>query len=612
MAKRLSTLLCLLTLIVCSASAAKVNTEKTITVNGKTRKYILYVPNNVKENAPLVISLHGASGHDTDRSPFRTDVADSKGCIVLYPQGENQYFAIFGGSIPGWNSTGERNEEIDFFKAMIDEVAKSYTIDRNRIYCCGFSNGGMMTYAASSAASDIFAAFASISGFQLNEFHHRHTGYRPVPFMHIHGKADDFVKYSCTPIIRDNMVARNGCNPVPKVTTVSGKYTKYEYAAGEGGFPYIFYAMDGMGHNDYTSNTPEGSSALTMWNFMSQFKLDDACDKTLKWRLNIDTEGYEPKSHSWSYNTTKTRFLYGTAKQANNADNNVYPSLQFEAGNYYLEYEATGEETDSVTIKITNLNGRPILFTKIGQVGKKVKMAFSTTAYDEYKIMITKSTANVKFTNMEIHSCEEAAKDENCHNEGEVEETPAVQPIPADGLIEIPQTQGKEYDDFTRTSYVEGEGYNTYTATGDLQIAIKTMNVDVADCDYVIIKFAEPVAAGWRIAFWGNQDLAEIPAGSTEFKFVFADDTKGAVTNGVLAQICLMTFFGGYTSPLEAKVIGIYKHSTLTPTAVSGIKSNNASAVAYYSASGVKFNAPQRGLNIVKMSDGSTKKVMVK
>ena len=131
-----------------------------------------------------------------------------------------------------------------------------------------------------------------------------------------------------------------------------------------------------------------------------------------------------------------------------------------------------------------------------------------------------------------------------------------------EGLIEIAQSQGKEYDDFKRAELVEGEKYNTYTVTNDLQIAIKMMNVDVKDCDYVVVKFAEPVAAGWKLAFWSNQDLTDIPEGAKEYKYVFADDPKCGVTDGVLPQICMMTFFGGYTAPLEAKVVGIYKHST--------------------------------------------------
>ena len=133
-----------------------------------------------------------------------------------------------------------------------------------------------------------------------------------------------------------------------------------------------------------------------------------------------------------------------------------------------------------------------------------------------------------------------------------------------EGLVEIPQSQGTEYDDFKRATLEEGDKYNTYTVTEDLQIAIKMMDVDVKDCDYVVVKFAEPVAAGWRLAFWSNTDLTEVPEGAKEYKYVFADDPKCGVTDGVLPQICMMTFFGGFTPPLEAKVVGIYKHM-ITP-----------------------------------------------
>lgn len=139
-------------------------------------------------------------------------------------------------------------------------------------------------------------------------------------------------------------------------------------------------------------------------------------------------------------------------------------------------------------------------------------------------------------------------------------------------LVEIPQSQGFEYDDFARAELVEGEKYNTYTVTNDLQIAIKMMDVDVEGCDYVVIKFAEPVAAGWKLAFWSNQDLTDVPEGAKEYKYVFADDPKCGVTDGILPQICMMTFFGGYTAPLEAKVVGIYKHKIGGEDAIANIK----------------------------------------
>lgn len=50
------------------------------------------------------------------------------------------------------------------------------------------------------------------------------------------------------------------------------------------------------------------------------------------------------------------------------------------------------------------------------------------------------------------------------------------------------------------------------------------------------------------------------------------------------------------------------------PTGIEGVAANNATAtvVARYNANGQMIAAPQKGLNIVKMSDGTTRKVMVK
>lgn len=597
----------MLAFIGCNGITAKVNTEKTISVDSKERKYILYVPDNVSENPPLVFSLHGAAGHDTDRSPFRTSVADAEGCIVVYPQGNDQFFPVFGGYIPGWNASGEANEDTEFFKAIIKEVGDDYNIDLDRIYCCGFSNGGMMTYANTSAASDIFAAFASISGFQLNEFHHHTVGVRPVPFLHIHGKSDDFVKYSCMPVIRDNMVARNGCNPIPQLTEINGKYTKSVYEAGPGGFPYVYYEIDGMGHNDFTDKTEEGNSAQTMWNFMSQYTLKDPCDKTLKWRLNIDTDGFDPKLHNWKISNGGKTFRYGTPKKANNADNNVYSSLQFEKGNYKLMFDSEGTEGNKIQIKIASLDDNGVLLNMVGEVGKSVVIPFSVDKYGEYKITIVKDDPSDKFINLAIHSTDLPAEALNCQpTDIDPDET-----AQDDGgvLIEIPQDQGKQYDDFTRTRMEQGDGFTLYTATGDLQIAFKMMEVDVKDCDYILIKFAQPVEGGWRAAFWSGTDTVEIPAGSTEFKYEFDSST---LQTGILPQICLMTLWGA-PNPLVAKVIGVYKHSTIeVPDKADELHAvNPQDSAAYYSLSGHTSTAPLKGINIVRQSDGTTKKIIL-
>jgi hypothetical protein len=137
-----------------------------------------------------------------------------------------------------------------------------------------------------------------------------------------------------------------------------------------------------------------------------------------------------------------------------------------------------------------------------------------------------------------------------------------IDPQPIDeNLVEIPQDQGEGLDGLARAELVLGDTCNIYTANEDLSVAFKMFDIDVKDCDYVVIKFAEPVAAGWNLAFWSKNDQSTVavPAGAKEFKYVFADDEKCAIANDVLPQICMLTLWGA-EKPLVAKVSGIYKH----------------------------------------------------
>ena len=410
MKRILSAVVCLFALcFAAQMQAAKANKMVTINVNGKSRTYLLYVPNNVQENAPLVLSLHGAGGtvsintHD----PNFHSVADKEGFIVAYPQGLPTTFPGLGGmQANGWTSEGEENFDTDFLKAVVEDVAAKYTIDRQRLYCCGFSNGGMMTYTMANVCSNQFAAFAAISGYPINEFHLHHTSWRPVPFLHIHGKNDDFVKYSLVPNVIDNMVARNGANPVPQKTIKSGNYTKSIYEAGEGGFPIIFYEIDGMGHEPYTANTEKSNSSQTMWDFFKEYTLDSPCDTTLKWRPRIETEGYAPKSHGWTMNSGLTLLKFA-GTQKTDANQNVYRSLQFTTGQYRLSFRTEGDAAHEIGVKIQKLTGKKnyVLNTTV-QAGDSAVLYFNVTdGWGEYKLTMTRPTgAEIIVTGIAIHS----------------------------------------------------------------------------------------------------------------------------------------------------------------------------------------------------------------
>lgn len=407
MKKVVMSLLACMLVTISYAAHSKVDAAQKIMVNGMEREYWLYVPDGCPDNAPMVVAMHGTTGHMTDKSPHFNNIADTAKFVVVYPQGLERNFPVFGGNATGWASTGEYSEDVDFIRTLVEEVGEKYQVDRKRVYCCGFSNGGMNTYSLTNFCTDIFAAFGSISGFPINEFHMHHVGARPVPFIHIHGKADVFVKYSLVPIVIENMVARNGANPVPVRTSVKGKYDKNVYQATEGGFPVVFYEIDGMGHNDFTANTEDGNSSLTMWKFFRQYTLDSPCDASLKWRPNIEAEGYEPTQHGWSVNAASVAYLFGRDLKTD-ANQNVYRSLQFTTGNYKLCFHIEGVEGTEATVRLSKLtgNGKVILNKKVVKDGD-VTLPFKVEdGWGEYKFAIGRKNKNalIKVTGISIYS----------------------------------------------------------------------------------------------------------------------------------------------------------------------------------------------------------------
>ena len=242
-------------------------------VNGVTRNCPVYVPQNIEKNKPLLIALHGRWGNGmamVDCSHFEVQ-ADTARFIVACPDGLVRP-ELGGGTNTGWDANGMTDDDVEFFKKIIDYMSEHYDIDRKRVYLCGFSLGGMMTYHCINVASDIFAAFASASGYRLNEYTPVYTSKRRVPIMHIHGKNDGFVVYNNLQPLVNNWVKAIGANPEPEITEKAGVYTRRHYKPLQGGYEFDFYSLDGYGH-EY-KNTEKFNESDAIWNFLSRYTLD--------------------------------------------------------------------------------------------------------------------------------------------------------------------------------------------------------------------------------------------------------------------------------------------------------------------------------------------------
>lgn len=112
---------------------------------------------------PLILALHGRSQNDENgkqvggwMKSFTTEARYAKNpCIILAPLG----YQPFGGTGSAWNSKpGE--EAID----LVKELLKSLPIDKERVYCVGYSMGGFGTCHLINTETRLFAAGVAVAG----------------------------------------------------------------------------------------------------------------------------------------------------------------------------------------------------------------------------------------------------------------------------------------------------------------------------------------------------------------------------------------------------------------------------------------------------------------
>ena len=387
--------------IIYSSEKAGINEERTITVDGKERRYWLYVPASVagKTDVPVVFSLHGRGNNDKPEDtgkPIFTSLANEEGFIVVYPQGRNGTKADYpddgnwnNGFVgtTGWEATGKENADTKFIKALVDQIQSDYktknatnnniSVNPKRFYLCGFSMGGMMTYACAKVLNGTFAAYGSCGGFPLNEFHMNLATENPIPFIHLHGNKDNMLGIKHLNTIIENLLFRNGCslsgqniNKDWAETTENGKTYKYKRFdfKGVNGVPVTTVTFDGLDHRVHQS------APAFLWDFFSG-KTNDMYKSDIEWKwdmptinANIGSNGnVNAFTYGWKHviNGNDRSLTYGgegktECKSSNctsantdcNGNHNVYNSIQLTAGKHTLYAKmASKNGVSSVTLR---------------------------------------------------------------------------------------------------------------------------------------------------------------------------------------------------------------------------------------------------------------------
>ena len=147
--------------------------KRTMEVDGIRREWYEYIPQRLAragEKMPLVAVLHGRGG-DGESFFDITDMsvqAAERGFAAVFPTAD--FYQMRDGGLKNvrlWNGSfdGERIDSLHFIRKMVEDVCARWNIDMRRIYVCGQSSGGYMALCCAMAASDLFAAAVSWSGY---------------------------------------------------------------------------------------------------------------------------------------------------------------------------------------------------------------------------------------------------------------------------------------------------------------------------------------------------------------------------------------------------------------------------------------------------------------
>jgi len=186
-----------------SCSECSTNEYFYLTHDGHERFYIVHLPDGyeeLNEDVPLILNLHAYSKYALYQQ-LMTGLdywADMQNVITVYPQ------AIPGpGGVRAWNCGINGNpdfpttnvDDVGFISTLIDTLIENYSIDPDRIYSCGMSNGGFMSYKLACELNDKITAIGSVTGTFAESDAEECSIERFMPVIDFHGTNDNVVSY---------------------------------------------------------------------------------------------------------------------------------------------------------------------------------------------------------------------------------------------------------------------------------------------------------------------------------------------------------------------------------------------------------------------------------
>ena len=257
-------------LLLCSvATAGTTKKNETITDQGLTRTYHLYIPDNLPSGAPLVFILHGYGGsaesYLNNTSLTFKKLADEEKVMLCYPQATKDPKPNTGWNVYyPWQIDRMAVDDCEFICNLAKHLQSTYNLSEKNTFLTGMSNGGEMCYLMAYRKPEAFGAIASMAGLTLVEMAKRHNYTKPVAFMEVHGTGDKTSRwegdptnqygwgaYLAVPLAVEAVAAGNKCmyQETKEIATKANRIQLHRYYGSPSGKEVHFYEVTNGVHN---------------------------------------------------------------------------------------------------------------------------------------------------------------------------------------------------------------------------------------------------------------------------------------------------------------------------------------------------------------------------
>ena len=275
-------------LVACLMLNAKGFISKTLQYDGLTREYSIYVPASYDGNTnfPLVFNLHGGGGNIASHIGIADmrPIADTANFIVVYPQARPD--PSDGNSFNWITKVPGTFDDVPFFSSLIDTIASNYQIDQNRIYACGYSLGGDMSFELACKLNSRIAAIAPVARTMQANPNSFCSPVHPTGVLTILG-SNDFTSpyngitfggieyYLSAAATHRYWATHNNCDTTPTMISVSPSVERYTWSTTSGCVYVEELKVIGGGHDwpgSFGNMTIDASSEI--WQFVSRYDIN--------------------------------------------------------------------------------------------------------------------------------------------------------------------------------------------------------------------------------------------------------------------------------------------------------------------------------------------------